>query len=129
MTGMTTSARRRGSRQSAAAFRTTQLLTNFAKKSADGMLTTDVDGTLTWANRAAGMMLGWSVEELVGQHISAFYAPDLIYRCASLRGRLLSGETLFDAGRCCDATVVRSRYRSPSKWCVVRTRLRAARRV
>jgi len=85
------------------AFRTSQLLTNFAEKSADGMLTTDVNGIITWANPAAGKLLGWSVHQLVSQHISVFCAPEVIYRYASLQGRVLSGEAVFDAA----ATVLR----------------------
>lgn len=113
------SARGRGTLQSAMAFRTSQLLTNFAEKSADGMLTTDVNGIITWANPAAGKLLGWSVHQLVSQHISVFCAPEVIYRYASLQGRVLSGEAVFDAA----ATVLRRGWHP--RRCIARMGARA----
>jgi diguanylate cyclase (GGDEF)-like protein/PAS domain S-box-containing protein len=54
-----------------AAFQAAQWLASVVDSSSDAILTVDRSGLVTWANAATEAVLGWTVEDLVGVHISA----------------------------------------------------------
>ncbi|MEW6666250.1 MAG: Cache 3/Cache 2 fusion domain-containing protein [Thermodesulfobacteriota bacterium] len=53
---------------------TKEFLENIMESSVDGILTTDLKGIITYQNRAMSEMLQYPREEIVGTHISRFYA-------------------------------------------------------
>src|SRR4030042_1194595 len=53
---------------------TKEFLENIMESSVDGILTTDLKGKLTYVNRAMEEMLQYKREEVLGTHISRFYA-------------------------------------------------------
>jgi methyl-accepting chemotaxis protein len=52
---------------------TKEFLENIMESSVDGILTTDLKGSLTYTNRAMEEMLQYRREEILGTHISRFY--------------------------------------------------------
>lgn len=52
---------------------TKEFLENIMDSSVDGIVTTDLKGKITYANRAMLEMLGYRREELLGNHISTLY--------------------------------------------------------
>jgi two-component system response regulator HydG len=72
----------------------------------DGLFTTDLDGTITFWNRAAEELTGWAREEAVGQ------------RCSLLAGDLVSGCSCGAGPLRCDL----ARTGRSSKQCAIRTR-------
>ncbi len=53
---------------------TKEFLENIMESSVDGILTTDLKGKLTYVNRAMEEMMQYKREEVLGTHISRFYA-------------------------------------------------------
>ncbi len=60
----------------------------------DALATFTLDGTITTVNRAAERLLGWSREELLGQHVSKFATPASVALAAERAQRFLAGERL-----------------------------------
>ncbi len=52
---------------------TKEFLENIMESSADGIVTTDLKGKITYLNRAMEEMLGYRKTELLGKHIAALY--------------------------------------------------------
>ena len=53
-----------------------------------------LDGVITNVNRAAARMLGWSREEMVGQHYGTFATPTSVALAEERTRRFLAGEKL-----------------------------------
>jgi PAS domain S-box-containing protein len=60
----------------------------------DAIATFTLDGVTTNVNRAAARMLGWSHEEMVGQHFSTFATPTSVALAEERTRRFLAGEKL-----------------------------------
>jgi diguanylate cyclase (GGDEF)-like protein/PAS domain S-box-containing protein len=73
------------------AFRTAQTLASIVTNSADGILTCDPSGVITWANRQVEKIYGWPVDELVGQHFSVLGPPAGLADQATLYREVLAG--------------------------------------
>jgi len=57
--------------------KTTEFLENIMDSSVDGILTTDLKGMPTYANRAMQEMLKYSKEEILSRHVSSFYVKGI----------------------------------------------------
>ncbi|HEX7013155.1 MAG TPA: response regulator [Steroidobacteraceae bacterium] len=80
-------------------------LSDFLDNAAIALHKVDADGLLLWANRAELDMLGYRLDEYVGQPIARFHAEA---EGSRLLERLLAGETLHDVPgrmRCKDGTI------------------------
>ncbi|MBW1825365.1 MAG: PAS domain S-box protein, partial [Deltaproteobacteria bacterium] len=55
-------------------------LENIFKTSADGIIITDPQGTITGVNNAVEKMLGYTQEELIGKHVAEFSSTTKQYR-------------------------------------------------
>ncbi len=53
--------------------KTKEFLENIMESSVDGIVTTDLNGKITYLNRAIEEMLGYMKEDLMGKHISRLY--------------------------------------------------------
>lgn len=60
----------------------------------DALATFTLDGIITEVNRAAEHLLGWSREELLGQHVSKFATPASVALVEERARRFLAGEKL-----------------------------------
>lgn len=58
----------------------------------DGVIASDLGGTIVWANPVAAEMFGWSPEDLLGQPVTTVIAPEDHDRLRDVTARLLGGE-------------------------------------
>ena len=61
--------------------------------SQDLMLVCDFEGIITAVNPSASRLLGWEIEEMIGQSLSAFTHPDDLASTAAEVGKLAHGAT------------------------------------
>jgi len=53
-----------------------RLLLSAVEQTADGIAVSDLDGNLTYVNKAFAAMHGYEPQELIGEHLSVFHSPD-----------------------------------------------------
>ncbi len=81
-------------------------LSDFVENAAEGLHRVGSDGTILWANQAELDLLGYSHDEYVGRHITAFHVDAPVIE--SILTSLQAGETLCDRParlRCKDGSV------------------------
>ncbi len=67
-------------------------LASIVDSSNDGMISTNFDGDIVTWNRAAGVIFGYTSEEILGRHISTLVPPELTKEMSELRRKTRSGE-------------------------------------
>src|SRR4051812_15398561 len=85
LTVITDSARRR------VAFDAAEWLASIVDSSSDAILTIDPDGRVTWANAATLTVLGWPVDDLIGEHFSVLVSEGEWNEHGGLLGDVLAG--------------------------------------
>jgi diguanylate cyclase (GGDEF)-like protein/PAS domain S-box-containing protein len=58
----------------------------------DGVIATDLEGTVVWVNQVAAEMFGWSREKLLGLPVTALLSPKDHDQVHQIRERVLGGE-------------------------------------
>ncbi len=73
--------------------RSEQRYSNLFENANDLLFVTDTDGKFQAVNRAAQRIIGYTAEELIGQHFEDIVAPEHLPRARTARERKLRGDT------------------------------------
>jgi len=76
--------------------RTQALWSAFAKSSDDALVAASLEGIFTNWNPGAQRLFGYSADEMIGRHLSAFIPPDLLDETREVVDRVSRGEVVRD---------------------------------
>ncbi len=69
-----------------------ELFGSIAMSAPYGVIASDLEGTVVWANQVAAEMFGWSREDLIGKPFTVLVSPADHDRVRGIRERVLNGE-------------------------------------
>ena len=74
------------------------MLASIVREATDAVICKDLDGTITFWNRGAERLYGWTAEEAVGSSIRMIAAPETVAEIDDILGRVARDETGTGAG-------------------------------